>query len=559
VGGTAPAAPTIGAVTVTGDEVTIAWTPGASGDATASGFVIQYSADDTAHVTMAMETSTATSATLPVPSVDSPYSLRVATISSVGAGAFASVRPPLVATGQVSAVGVASAAVDATVHANTSTVATDFELATSLADLGTGAASVVVATPASVSGATTVATTATLTDLESGTTYYVRARATSANLMSRGVTRTFTTPALVTSTDLNQTYSGAPVQLTTVTEPIGLTVARTFEGVGDTSYPLSATAPSDVGTYRVTTTIVDLLLTGSEVATITIAPKPVTLMVTASDKQFDGTLGASLTFQLDGVISGDDVEVDAGKVQGAFATVDAAANQLVTINAEQAFLIGTDAANYTASMPTQTVASIERATQGVWFSSVMPTPLLIGSTYAPTAVSSMGLIVDISLGVGSGAACALSGGVVSALAAGECVIVAAQQGTANIEPALPVSQLLTVPAVDATEDHIGATGVAPDAGNATNVGGNAVSPGNNTVNHVGATSAAPPTGSPAPETPSPVDSNGESDSIVSAGALAPEPNDRPDVLPLLVLPLVAMLGGGFFIAGKRRWSREREG
>jgi len=53
VGGTAPAAPTIGAVVVTGDQASIAWTPGAAGDAAISGYIIQYSADGSTQVTVA--------------------------------------------------------------------------------------------------------------------------------------------------------------------------------------------------------------------------------------------------------------------------------------------------------------------------------------------------------------------------------------------------------------------------------------------------------------------------------------------------------------------------
>lgn len=74
-----------------------------------------------------------------------------------------------------------------------------------------------------------------------------------------------------------------------------------------------------------------------------------------------------------------------------------------------------------------------------------PESLLVGSTYAPTVVSSAALTVDLAVADGSGLVCALSGGVVVALAAGTCVIVATQAGTANVEPALSVTQGFGVP------------------------------------------------------------------------------------------------------------------
>lgn len=452
IGSTAPGAPTIDAIVVTGDRASLDWTNGAAGGAPISGFVVQYVADGAAPVTVAMDSSSATFAPFELPSVGTPYSLRIAAISSVGAGTFVTVRPPLAATGAVSAIGPDTATVAGAVNANGSDAEAAFEYATSVSDLGTGAASVLDADPASVTGSTATATSTGLTRLAPGTTYSVRARATSEIATIYGETRTFTTAASVTSSGLHPTYTGTPAEVSTVTEPAELNVERSYEGVGETIYPRSTTPPTDAGTYAVTTTVADAVLTGSETATLTITPKPLTLTVTAADKSFDGTTDARLDLDLEGAVAGDDVRVDATKVSGTFDTADAGTDKVVTIAVSPGWLVGADVTNYTGSAAPEAVASIERSSQALHFTTVAPDHAAVGSTYVPSVVSSAGLPTDLAITDGPEAACALSGGEVAIMAPGTCVIVATQAGTANVQPAQPIAQMLSVVAPgDVTE------------------------------------------------------------------------------------------------------------
>jgi titin len=611
VGAVRPGAPTIDSVVVAGNEASMTWTAGTVGDAPASGFIVQYSTDDTTFVTVAMGSSSAGAATVPLPSVDAPYSLRVATISAVGVGAFATVRPPRVTAEPVSAISASAATVSATVDANTSDVATAFELAGAAADLGTAAGSVVAATPASVSGPTAVSTSATLAGLAPGTTYYVRARATSANAVSFGTTQTFTTAASVTSSGLNPVYTGAPAAIVTVTDPVGLPIARTFEGIGGTAYPLSATAPTDVGTYRVTTTVLDETISGAETATLTITPKPLSVVVTAEDKPFDGTTDASLTFELDGMVDGDDLHVDATKVTGTFADAVAGTDKVVSISADPDPLTGADAANYTPSVTTEAIASIARAEQLLAFTSTAPDPLLVGATYVPTVISSAGLTAQLGLAEDSAPVCSLADGEVLALAPGLCVVVATQAGTANVAAAYVAEQFVTVavPAPGSTEPApptgtVPPTGtdVAPWPGPAGVTGPN-TDTGTNSVGGVGAvggtstaadssiaTGPSTDTDTGAAVTDADADADGgrpddpavevESnsrfgsrgaadgaagasadastgdDSVISAADVAATPHDRTAVSWMLGF---AAVGCGFvFLAGRRRRRRGQE-
>jgi hypothetical protein len=273
----------------------------------------------------------------------------------------------------------------------------------------------------------------------------------------------------------------------------------------------------------------------------------VTVAVTASGKSFDGTTNASLTFALHGVVDGDDVAVDAGKITGAFATADAIANQVVTINAGPGFLSGADAANYTASVSSAAVASIARATQGLWFSSVAPESLLVGSTYAPTVVSSAGLTADLAIAADSGLVCSLSGAVIVALAEGTCVVVATHAGTVNVEPALAVTQSFAVPV-----DSLGVTTTPAPAPTIPVT----------TVPVVVPPASATP--SPVPSQPlvqSPftaVTSSGQPESAIGAAARTTDRDNRSNSMPFagMMLGAAILAAGMFFIVAKRRWSRD---
>lgn len=83
-------------------------------------------------------------------------------------------------------------------------------------------------------------------------------------------------------------------------------------------------------------------------------------------------------------------------------------------------------------------------TQTITFTSTNPSPTTVGGTpYTPTATASSGLAVTITLD-SSSTGCTLSGGVVSFVAVGTCVIDANQAGNASYSAAPQVQQTITI-------------------------------------------------------------------------------------------------------------------
>ncbi len=206
-----------------------------------------------------------------------------------GVGSFATVQPPLVSTDEVDAVSSDAATVSGTVNANSGSAGAVVEYSTDAADLGTPAAATVSTSPGEVTGSTNETVTAELTGLVAGTTYHARVRATAGVATALGATTTFTTAASLVTSGLDVTYDGQPVELTTMTEPAGLDLERVFVGIDGTDRPESSVPPTDAGTYRVTTSIVDDELSGSEVTTLVISPKVLDLAVSAVDRAYDGS------------------------------------------------------------------------------------------------------------------------------------------------------------------------------------------------------------------------------------------------------------------------------
>jgi len=193
---------------------------------------------------------------------------------------------------------------------------------------------------------------------------------------------------------------------------------------------------------------------------------------------------------------------------------------------------------------------------------VAPASMSIGSTYTPSALSSRGQIVAMSIDLSSNGICSLSGAVVTALAAGECVIVASQPGTANIEAALSVTQRVIVGVVESSH---GAEGSAPvtdsrptDGRSVSGSAAGTTASGTGTGATPGATGATNAEGAEGA-----VDPSGQTASPVSAAAVTAPTDDRHADWSLVLLPLlaVALLGGGlfYFIVGRRRWLRGRQG
>ncbi len=127
----------------------------------------------------------------------------------------------------------------------------------------------------------------------------------------------------------------------------------------------------DAGTGK-TVTVSGLVLSGADAAnyvleqpttTADIAAATLTVTgVTASNKVYDGTIGATLDTSaaaLSGVVAGDDVTLETGGVSGVFDTKNAGTGKTVTIAGLT--LSGADASNYVLVQPT-TTAEIAAAT-----------------------------------------------------------------------------------------------------------------------------------------------------------------------------------------------------
>ena len=107
----------------------------------------------------------------------------------------------------------------------------------------------------------------------------------------------------------------------------------------------------------------------------------------------------------------------------------------------------TDSSTPTPQVVTATYTLVVAAAsepQAITFTSTNPSPVTLGApTYTPTATASSGLPVTITLD-SSSSGCTLSGGVVSFVAAGTCVIDANQAGNGTYAAAPQLQQSITI-------------------------------------------------------------------------------------------------------------------
>ena len=138
-------------------------------------------------------------------------------------------------------------------------------LATDVVGLSATASSGLPVSFAVASGPASIADS-TLTFTGAGTVSIVASQAGDASWNpAPNVTNTFAVTkdvAVVTLGGLSQTFDGNPKSATATTEPAGLTVEFTYDG--------SPTAPSAVGSYAVTGTVVDAMYQGSASGTLAI-------------------------------------------------------------------------------------------------------------------------------------------------------------------------------------------------------------------------------------------------------------------------------------------------
>jgi hypothetical protein len=169
------------------------------------------------------------------------------------------------------------------------------------------------------------------------------------------------TPGILTvsATGVNKVYDGTTTATVTLTDDRiagdDLTASYTNAVFADKNVQngklvsvsgISVTG-TDAGNYTVNTE-------ASTVADITGATLTVVGIV-AENKVYDGTTVAILNLDgaaLVGVVSGEDVLVDASAVAGAFSDAEVGTNKLVTVSGLT--LIGADAAQYTLTQPTTT-------------------------------------------------------------------------------------------------------------------------------------------------------------------------------------------------------------
>ncbi|MFC7050929.1 YDG domain-containing protein, partial [Emcibacter nanhaiensis] len=108
---------------------------------------------------------------------------------------------------------------------------------------------------------------------------------------------------------------------------------------------------ADAGNYSLTS--------GSATSTADITPKSLTVSgITADDKVYDGTTDASLqtgAAVFSGMISGDDLSINAGALIGSFSDKNAAVGKTVSVSGIT--LSGADAGNYALTATTDTTTA----------------------------------------------------------------------------------------------------------------------------------------------------------------------------------------------------------
>lgn len=215
---------------------------------------------------------------------------------------------------------------------------------------------------------------------------------------------TFQPTLTVTTIDASKVYgtdlSGSTASLYSITglHPgvagafLGDTAASAFSG-GPliSSGGLAANADVAGGPYAVTVSPGTMVSTAGYAfafasnGAITVTPRTINGTVAANDKIYDGTLAATGSVSLSGVLFGDDVTASALL---AFADKNAGSTKTVTISGGS--LSGADASNYTLSLPASTLAAIfQKAISGTV---IADDKIYDGNTNATGSVSLTGVI-----------------------------------------------------------------------------------------------------------------------------------------------------------------------
>ena len=251
-------------------------------------------------------------------------------------------------------------------------------------------------------------------------------------------------PTITFAQPSNRIYGGAPFSAgATASAPASAVVSSLTTGVctvlGGT---VRFVAP---GTCSLRASVASPFVATPVDRSFTVAPKPITMSVSIANRQWNGTTAAvvSGTPVLTGVVPGDAVGVDVTKISASFATPDVGSGKTVTVTLAAGVLTGAPADRYTVTVPVFPTANITQLTQAITFTSSPPSNVVSGTTYTPTATSTSGLVVSFAVTTGNGTVCSLSGGVVTFLTSGSCVVAADQAGNSNVAAAPRVTQTVT--------------------------------------------------------------------------------------------------------------------
>jgi uncharacterized repeat protein (TIGR01451 family) len=180
----------------------------------------------------------------------------------------------------------------------------------------------------------------------------VYAEASQAFMVSSGSATIQIDPA-----SLAATYDGTSHAVVVATDPPGLSFAVTYDG--------SATVPVDAGSYLVEATITDPDFTGTATATLTIAPKMVTIaLADLGPYTYDGTAHPA-TASIPDLVAGDSVDLLLS-YNGSASEPVAAGTYLVVASFDPAL-----APNYVA-LPAMELLTIVKAAANVGFDALGP-------------------------------------------------------------------------------------------------------------------------------------------------------------------------------------------
>ena len=352
---------------------------------------------------------------------------------------------------QSATVGIA-AATQATVALTSATTVVYGSTLTLTAAGGTGSGSYNFA---KVSGACDVSGT-TLTPLSAGEcVVHVRKAADSSyavSAWSADVTITLTPKPLTLSVSASpglRQYNGSSVVALATTSSADLVGLEAGDDVSVDHSKLVATVTSpSVGANKpVSVTVQSGYLVGPDAGNYLLPTITGTTYLTITQTNQAGISFANASSVPFGQIL--NLVASGGSGTGALTIVQTSGPCTVTNNVMTSTGVGTCAVTATRAadatyLDESTTANITitRAAQTLNFTSAVPAEPMPGDTYTPVAVSSGGASVSLNITNGLATVCSISNGVVSFLAAGQCVITASQAGTSNYLPATSVSQTI---------------------------------------------------------------------------------------------------------------------